>query len=566
MLNYNSELLYTGSDEVLVENQEQYISELRERLSELRDLSKTGEDKISREIARQVYRIVHSIKGSAPILGFDRIGSMAAQMISEWEWTQEEAEEPNPHVTLQLQFKQSSRELVKLLPALEQELESGTSGSKSSHVQQHNRNPDIEMQLDKRILIIEDDHILRTYLARRLFLDGYQVDEASNVEDAITLLRVHRYQLITLDLMMYPKSGYEIFEILKEDMMIRWIPMIVLSGRDDIRDKVRCFQMGADDYVVKPFHYDELCARVRRLIERNQEFNFMAFHDPLTGLFNRRYMDKQMQLELSRVNRYPSPISMVILDIDYFKAINDNFGHQIGDMVLQSFSNLLISKLRKSDMVARWGGEEFMLIMPGTRDTEAVSLVESILTHVRQHPIFADNNRNTFITFSAGVVQWRPQCSIAVWTRHADFALYKAKRTGRNRVVKSSLRNSVAKKILVVEDDRVLRRMIVEVVKGCSEQVLEATNGLDAYELLTKEEIDLCILDFNMPNLDGLSMLRRVGQEGNVSKRTKFLMVSGNESHHNMKAAITLGADGYITKPFTFPDLKKKVMSLLQLR
>ncbi|SDW16131.1 diguanylate cyclase [Paenibacillus sp. CF384] len=566
MLNSSSELLDNSSDEVLVENQKQYVSELRERLSVLRNLSELADDMICFEKARQIYRIVHSIKGSAPILGFDRIGSMAANMISEWEWTQEEGNEPERQVSLQLQFVESARVLDKFLPELEQELESHTSGIRPSNVQASNRNMDSDIQLAKRILIIEDDNILRGYLARKLFLDGYQVDEASNVEDAISLLRNHHYQLITLDLMMYPKSGYDIFEILKEDMMIRWIPMIVLSGRDDIRDKLRCFQMGADDYVVKPFHYDELCARIRRLIERNQEYNFMAFHDPLTGLFNRRYMDKQIQLELARVNRYPSPITMILLDIDYFKMINDNFGHQIGDVVLQSFSNILTSQLRKSDMIARWGGEEFMILMPGTRDAEAVSLVESVLTHVRENPIFDDHTRNIFITFSAGVVQWRPQSSVTVWTRHADFALYKAKRTGRNRVVKSSLRKTVAKKILVVEDDRVLRRMIVELVNGCSEQVLEATNGLEAYELLTKEDMDLCILDFNMPHLDGLAMLRRVNQEGIVSKRTKFLMVSGNESHDNIKTALTLGANGYITKPFTFPELKKKVLSLLQQR
>ena len=124
------------------------------------------------------------------------------------------------------------------------------------------------------------------------------------------LLREHTYDLVTLDLMMHPQSGYELFEFLKEDPTLKWLPLIVLSGRNDLNDKVRCFHLGADDYVTKPFQYEELAARIYGLLKRTKNFEQLAFRDPLTGVFNRRYFDLQIGMELQRIERYPAPISL----------------------------------------------------------------------------------------------------------------------------------------------------------------------------------------------------------------------------------------------------------------
>ncbi|WP_308639671.1 diguanylate cyclase domain-containing protein [Paenibacillus silvisoli] len=551
-----------NSDEVLRSSQKQYVSELQERLRVLTEITGLSAEEVGRETVARIYRMIHSIKGSAPILGFNRIGELAMLWIQEWQWTQQEEAASFTLPELRNDYMKSAAATEPYMHQMELELEQcfaelGTGGSGEADAAVPSGSTS-----ESSILIIEDDHVLRHYLANRLSLDGYHVDEASNVDEAIAKLRVNVYHLITLDLMMYPQSGYRLFELIKDDLTIRWIPMIVLSGCNDISDKIRCFNMGADDYVVKPFQYDELSARVRRLIHRHKEYKHLAFHDPLTGLYNRRYMDQQLQIELDRAMRYPAPLTLVVLDIDHFKTVNDSFGHQAGDRVLQGLSKLLTSKLRRTDFVARWGGEEFVLLLPGASDTEAAAIMQTISQHVRENPIAVMENTGSklFITFSAGVVQWKKNTSVSDWMRHADFALYKAKRTGRNRVVKSTLRKPRTVRILVAEDDRVLRRIIVESVSQYAEQVTEAKDGAEALRLLQQESFDICILDCLMPQLGGLEVLAQAKQ---AKKSAKFLVVTGNESEANTKKAASLGADEYLVKPFDIEELKQKVKSLI---
>jgi two-component system cell cycle response regulator len=285
-----------------------------------------------------------------------------------------------------------------------------------------------------RLLIIDDDADLRNLLIKRFQQTELEIDEASDIATAKSKLYENNYDLIILDLVMYPESGYTLFELLKEDVKLKWIPLIVLSGSNDIEDKVKCLELGADDYVTKPFQFKELKARVHSLLSRARQFEQLAFRDPLTGIYNRRYFDNHLTDELQRVQRFPASVSLALLDIDQFKSINDAYGHQVGDQVLQELANFLKENLRQTDLLARYGGEEFIVLLLNTKASEAWIVIDGILKKLRMLP-FAYTDLIPAFTFSAGIAQWEPGLNETEWIHRADQQLYQAKQTGRNKVL-----------------------------------------------------------------------------------------------------------------------------------
>ncbi|WP_222429892.1 diguanylate cyclase [Paenibacillus cremeus] len=309
------------------------------------------------------------------------------------------------------------------------------------------------------------------------------------------------------------------------------------------------------------------------------DFEFMAFRDPLTGLYNRRFFYQHIEVELNRVMRYPSPISLALIDIDKFKEVNDTYGHHVGDLVLQGIGVFLQERLRKTDMVARLGGEEFVLLMPNTTEAEATHLLTSLLSGIRQKPIARYEGQEHFITFSAGITEWYPGLSVLDWTRHADYAMYKAKRNGRNRVAKSTAnkgdygqRASLSsshhheyKRVLIADDSKAIRVILMDKFKHWPLRFIEAEDGEEAYRILAGEPVDLCILDSIMPRLDGIGVLQRLQQEGTRSPNTRIIMLSGQEREEESRKGLELEADVYMVKPFSMLEMEMKVSELLGL-
>ncbi|REE90505.1 diguanylate cyclase (GGDEF)-like protein [Paenibacillus taihuensis] len=576
----------SSQDRLMRHSKRLYVEELFSKLQQLQQLCAVADMDISYGRAAEIYRIVHSIKGSAPTIGFKQIGELAQQILSSWHWARQASlaavpEEYDDAFVMQL-YRSSSLETLPVLGVLEIEIDASAIAVASSEQEPapapapvviDGQVGHLELPGSSRILVIDDDAGLRAYLTERLELEGYMVDTASNVQEAMRLLRGGNYQLITLDLMMYPQSGYEILQMIKNDQAIRVVPMIVLSGCNETEDKVRCFDMGADDYVIKPFDYEELSARIRRLLQRNREYELLAFRDPLTGLYNRRFFDIQIEVELNRMNRKPASLSIALIDVDHFKMVNDTYGHQIGDLVLQHFGQLLRESLRSSDIVARWGGEEFVVILPNTNDSDAYKAIGSILQKVQHSPIVTTEERSHSITFSAGISQWRPGLTVEQLIQRADYALYKAKHLGRNRMYKisSKLRTDQSttgsrsvRKVIVAEDDRVLRMIMVDNLHSAGYQTLEAPDGETAYHMLMTESADLCILDCIMPVMSGLQVLKRMNDEGTRPARTKIMFATGQDLAGTARESLALGADHFITKPFSMQEFEKRVRSLME--
>ncbi|REE91375.1 diguanylate cyclase (GGDEF)-like protein [Paenibacillus taihuensis] len=419
----------------------QYIDQLRNQVETLRLLMEQAAEEAELEQLRKFYHIVHMIKGSAPILGLARVGAIAARIAEWWEWTGRDYAAFGEGVLYQ-RYRQSLEGSRYLLEHLWLEAEGCADTFDWGKQQSTGDLSDYRASNGGRILVVEEDAVLRRYLADRLTLEGYEVHCASDRETALTLLQRYDFQLVTLELMLdlepEPRSRHGLLTSIKREFGLEWIPIIVLSGNGDVQDKINCLQAGADDYLTKPFQYEELSARIYRSIAKSRAYESMAFQDPLTGLYNRRYFDRQVQIEVNRAQNRLGNITLVLIDIDHFKAINDNYGHSTGDSLLQSFSSLLKASFRQADIVARWGGEEFMVIMPNTTESEAEQVIDSIMSKVRENPVLREATADYSITFSAGVAQWVQDVTIEDWIMLADYALYKAKRNGRNRLSRYS--------------------------------------------------------------------------------------------------------------------------------
>ncbi|RTE02770.1 diguanylate cyclase [Paenibacillus whitsoniae] len=566
---------------ILRQGKKVFLGEFEKQLVELRTLMLMLQDGgPSQEGLLRVYRIVHTLKGSAPIFGYTRIGRLADKLVHTWEWTQSLEESQEELLRTLHPLDESLLRSKELIRELEMEQEIGLTELSMDEQKEHGGSS-LLRTMKGRILLVDDDDSLRTYLTRRLQLDDCVVHEAGDVDTAKRLLREHTYDLVTLDLLMHPESGYELFEFLKEDPTLKWLPLIVLSGRDDLSDKVRCFHLGADDYVTKPFQYEELAVRIYALLKRTKNFEQLAFRDPLTGVFNRRYFELQIGLELQRIQRYPAPISLVFIDIDSFKNVNDTYGHHVGDLVLQGLAHVLQVNLRSTDLLARFGGEEFVIALPNTTADQAIGIMQQILETVRERAVAQYDGQQFYITFSAGVAEYQVGLHVNEWITKADDAMYQAKQGGKNQVRRSALAGESEqftklvshaqaqlqkKKLLIVDDDPILRAILTSQLEHLPIAITQVSDGNEAWALLTQQAFDACILDGVLPNLDGFSLLERIKRKtGGVQADVKVLMLSGKKKEDDIARGLQLGADDYMTKPFSLVELEIRVKRLMDI-
>ncbi|UKS24682.1 response regulator [Paenibacillus sp. HWE-109] len=562
-------------ERILKTGRKLFIREFEKQLKQLQSHLEAIQAAPASEDLERFYRIIHTLKGSSPIFGYVRIGKLAEDLVHLWEWTQSMEGEGAAILLPNSPIQESVERSKPILRQMNMEYDIALTEMQLDE-QQDPSSASMLGSLKSRLLLVDDDEVLRSYLTRRLQLDDCVVDEAADVDSAIKLLRQHTYDLVILDLMMHPQSGYELFEYLKEDPTLKWLPLIVLSGRNDLQDKVRCFHLGADDYVTKPFQYEELAARIYGLLKRTKNFEQLAFRDPLTGVFNRRYFDLQIEMELQRIDRYPAPISLVFIDIDCFKKINDTYGHHVGDLVLQGLAHLLQVNLRSTDLLARFGGEEFVIALPSTSLEQAIATMRDILDKVRSKPVAQYGGQAFSITFSAGVSEWRTGMTVAEWVSKADEAMYQAKQQGRNRIMAASLLDEVnpklaaaqtqKKSLLIVDDDPILRAILTSHLEHLPITITHAADGEKALDLFRSQHFDACILDGMMPKLDGFTLLEQLKKDAHlIQGEMKVLMLSGKKKEDDVVRGLHMGADDYMTKPFSLVELEARVKKLMNL-
>ena len=299
-----------------------------------------------------------------------------------------------------------------------------------------------------RILVVDDSHDNVEIIATQLRFRGYEVEEAGRGHQALERVHASPPDLILLDVMLPDLDGYEISRRIKTDSALPFIPIILVTARDSTQDKVAGLDAGADDYLTKPINFPELEARVRSMLrikrlqdeleEKNRELAQLSISDGLTGLFNHRHMQQLLEEEFERANRSGGPLAVAMLDLDRFKSVNDTYGHQVGDRVLQDMAEILRETAREIDRIGRYGGEEFIVILPETGIDDAAVFAERVREEVENFEFAQGMREPLSMTVSAGVAEY-PDPRVAdpqELVKHADQALYAAKGAGRNRIIR----------------------------------------------------------------------------------------------------------------------------------
>ena len=304
------------------------------------------------------------------------------------------------------------------------------------------------------ILFAEDNAISRKIVESHLGKAGYEITSVKNGRKAFELFRKNFFPIVLTDWMMPEMDGLELCRAVRNHESEGYVYIILLTSNDKKDQVVSGFEAGADDYLIKPPDPAELIARIKtgiRVLElegslkkANEKNRILSITDPLTGCYNRGYLMEQLPREIRRVRRYGHPLSLGLCDIDHFKKVNDTYGHQTGDKVLQIFIKCVRDTIRESmDWVARYGGEEFMVACPETDMGSAQVMMERLRETVAQRSIKAGDTE-IHITVSFGLTSFdshTPDNNVSAenMIRQADRLLYHAKNQGRNRIQAGAL-------------------------------------------------------------------------------------------------------------------------------
>lgn len=317
------------------------------------------------------------------------------------------------------------------------------------------------MKSNKMHVLVVDDNPQNLKVLGNVLKESkdYSLAFAMSGEEALEYTKKIIPDMILLDVMMPGMNGFEVCEKLAACPETEDVPVIFITAKSEPEDIVKGFNVGGVDYVTKPFNEAELLVRINThmelkqardlLEEKNKELTeaydkieHLALTDMLTGIANRRNITNLMGKEASRSTRNGSNFSLIMCDIDFFKNVNDTYGHDTGDYVLKRVAEIIQLSIRQQDIVARWGGEEFLIVLPETGMEPASSVAEKLRSTIESEKMeFGDHSFKVTMTF--GVAIYEKELGIEKSIKKADDALYEGKQTGRNKVVeaKTSLRN-----------------------------------------------------------------------------------------------------------------------------
>lgn len=308
-----------------------------------------------------------------------------------------------------------------------------------------------------KALVVDDELEYCNLLKILLLQKGYEVLQCQDGKQAWQMVQQacesgEQVHLIITDWMVPGMEGPELIRLVRKANYPHYTFIILMTGRSSRTDILEGIQSGADDYLIKPFGPEDVLARIgiaerilsleRKLVEQKDAMAFMASYDAVTGLLNRRKLYELAAIEMARAKRQNEPVGLIMLDIDYFKTVNDRFGHASGDAALKFVADMIQSGLRPYDHAGRWGGEEFLVLLPGTSLDEAAMIAERLRNRLACARLILSEQVEINISASFGVTSssQSSQVDFEKLVRVADQALYLAKNNGRNRVEKADLK------------------------------------------------------------------------------------------------------------------------------
>lgn len=285
-----------------------------------------------------------------------------------------------------------------------------------------------------RIMIIDDDVDLAQYYSRVLQGAGMVTEVLNNPECVLEQMAHFRPELILMDVYMPDCDGVELSKVIRQDTSYLDVPIVFLSSENNLQKQIAAVKVGADDFLNKPISPELLISSLTTRAERYRALRTLVMRDGLTGLYNHSAIKEDLIAKMSTASRSVTAVSVAMIDLDNFKMVNDTYGHQVGDQVLRTLSHLLKQRLRKSDVVGRYGGEEFIVIFPNTTADIAKTVLDKV--RVAFHQIHHLSEQGEFcVGFSAGIADSRQTTSPDDLLSIADAALYRAKHSGKNQIV-----------------------------------------------------------------------------------------------------------------------------------
>ncbi len=290
-----------------------------------------------------------------------------------------------------------------------------------------------------KVLIADTSDDTKNVLGKILQNQGYECCFIENTDDIIEKVYHEFPDIVFLTIHLNSRHNLKILEKLKSAPSTREIPVILIGTNRMRKTLTRGYQLGSYDYISLPYFKEEVLARLRNIIyvrNKTKELEHMMDRDFLTGLYNRNFFMARLIEELSWAMSYNEPLSLLMLDIDYFKGINDTYGHRCGDQVLKNLAGVMLSTMRREDILGRFGGDEFIVLMSNTSSDAAAEYGETLRKTIQDKTFYCAETDVLQITISAGIATFTDvnDPSPDVLIAHADCALYAAKKGGRNRV------------------------------------------------------------------------------------------------------------------------------------
>ena len=423
-----------------------------------------------------------------------------------------------------------------------------------------------------QILVVDDDPAVHAALAGMLPPDEMRISGLSDPLHFWSALEDVEPDILLLDVQMPRVGGLELCRVVRGDDRWRHLPVLFLTARTDPGLVERVFEVGGDDFIPKPIRGRELRARIRSRAERVRMLRREREIDELTGVATRGRSEEVLARFLSLAGRRGEPLAFAYLDVDGTKAVNDRWGHTAGDRALRHVASLLAETFRGEDVVARWGGEEFVIGMFGMDAQGGVHRLAETLERLRAEPLVLDDGTTVTLSFSAGVAGFPADGNtIRDLYLAADGALRRGKDGAGGRVAASDHASrgadaATTHDVVVVEDDEAVAELLLQVLDTRGYSTLLFRNGIEAEAALTSEEAELrprlVLLDVNLPGMDGLSLLRRLEAAG-VTERTPVIMLTARTDEDEVVEALKSGAYEHVAKPFSVPVLMQRIRRAL---
>lgn len=415
-----------------------------------------------------------------------------------------------------------------------------------------------------KLVVVDDDPLFLATLEALVTQDDIRITTLTSGEHLWDILETRNPDILILDIDIPGIDGISLCRAVRSDGRFSQLPIVFVSGVDTAECRKEIFEAGADDFIPKCIDRTELLGRIAARLARNRISRSLET-DRLTGLMTRTPATARIQNLLCQSRKRGLPTSLAILDLDHFKGINDRYGHPVGDQVLRSTAAHLAEHFRSQDVLARWGGEEFVVVLFAMNSERAAERLERLLEQVKEEMHQSDLGEPFQVSFSAGVAEFpRDGQDLPSLYKTADTALYQAKEEGRSRVAQFREYPKIMRRVdvVLVTDDHPLGTVVVDGLEGLGFTVFWLRNKMDAAAAFRNGMVaGVLLLDHDLADGSGSQLLGELG--GPALDRTKIILLGGGLTEEEVVQSFRLGAHDHLTKPFFLPVLFRRIETAL---